>query len=59
MDLDSIIKKEGLKTNKVPGQEVYKRLKPAPAKKEKAFEEVKLLDGNTVIDLSQHKNNIR
>ena len=65
VDLETLIKTEGLK--KGAEQEIHKRIKKAPAavvseKKEeqKKFEEVKLdLSGNTVIDLSQYKNNIR
>ena len=60
-DLDTLIKEEGFKGGH-GGQshEIHKRIKKAPVQElPKKLEEVKMDPSCTVIDLSQHKNNIR
>jgi len=56
-DLDSLIKEEGHKGVPIKSHDIHKRIKKAELPKKQ--EEVKVDPSCTIIDLSQHKNNIR
>ncbi|CDW76331.1 zinc finger ccch domain-containing protein 14 [Stylonychia lemnae] len=65
MDLESLIKKEGIKKAGYGGnnreEDIHKRIKKGHVGKpnQRPLEEVKIDPSSTLIDLNQHKNNIR
>jgi hypothetical protein len=71
MDLETLIRKEGVNKGSYAGsrdEDIHKRIKksaPKPAvgfrNRDKILEEVKIdaSSGTTLIDLSNHRNNIR